>query len=267
MAIFVTNEGNIGKALIETARAHRRLRTFHFVHGYCIATYQVTSSTDICVLNEFDRKYLEEKINNDCIIHAVGNPRVEELRKKVGPLRQRFHDEPFHLLFLSDGTEPPYSKEMREEDVSILASSESLRKMFVLRVRPHPRESVQDLIQLFEKLELQVDEWSSGSLSEDLAWSDAVTSSMSTAIIEAAATGRPCYWLNARNDGHDCIKKLRKEGLGLLVKSTEEWRQALLDQFGICITPPALIDEHLLHRLKILPEVTVPWRVRLNIQK
>jgi hypothetical protein len=187
------------------------------------------------------------------------------VRKKVGPPRSRFKGEPFRFLFFNAGVEGQYKRNMQIDDLSILATSNDLKNRFTLRMRPHPRERIEDLKYTVNKAGLVVDEWGTGLLWEDLVWCDAAGTSLSTSLLEAAVCGRPCYWINARDDGIFRTDELRKSGLGLLVRSKGEWEKAVIDLFDSRIKPPARIPDDLLYKLKIIPAVSEPWRVRLKI--
>jgi hypothetical protein len=155
---------------------------------------------------------------------------------------------------------------MMEQDCKVLAVNSVTRAKYILRVRPHPRESAAVLTNIFQKQGVHIDEFSSGSLSEDLGWCDAAATQCSTSLLEAAVTGRPCYWINARSDGLLGTGELQTAGIGRLIKSGDEWADAVNDLYASRVSPPALIPEQVLEQAKIVAKTQQPWVDRLGIR-
>lgn len=264
-AVFTTTESlYLCKGFFDAAR-NRNLRAVHFCHGFRHAIHQVTIATDFCVFSELDRRWFQSRVEKDCTIRAIGNPRVETIRDTVGPPRGRKPSEPFRLLFFSQGAETPYTDEMVKADLTILAAAPEMRAKYVLRIRPHPREQFDVLLKVTRDLGLKVDEFSKVTLAEDLAWCDAAATPWSTALIEAAAAGRPCYWINAGGYGFGGTAELQAAGLGLLVKNEEAWAQAVEKMFLFQTEPPAVVPASTLHELRICLEGPVSWLQRLQL--
>jgi hypothetical protein len=264
-AVFTSTEGPyLAKGLFDAAR-NRNMRAVHFCHGFRHATHQVTRATDFCVYSELDRRWFQSRVEKDCTVRAIGNPRMETIRATVGPPRPRKPGEPFRLLFFSNGEESPYTAEMVRADVSILAVPPGTRAKYNLRIRPHPREPLDALLRLVRELGLKVDEFSQGTLAEDISWCDAAATSWSTALLEAAVAGRPCYWTDAGGNGFGGTGELQKAGLGLLVRTQEEWARAVEKLFLFQTKPPAAVPKSTLNELKICLDDSVSWLQRLRL--
>jgi len=263
-AVFVTSEASpIAKGLIDAAR-DRGAKAVHLCHGLRHATHQVTRATDLCAFSEMDRQWFADRISETTVARAIGNPRIDSIRASIPPPRRR-HNEPFRLLFLNSGIEDPYTPAMMEQDCKVLAINSVTRAKYLLRVRPHPRESATVLTRIFQKHGVHIDEFSSGSLSEDLEWCDAAATQCSTSLLEAAVTGRPCYWINARSDGLLGTGELQAAGIGRLIKSSNEWADAVNDLYVSRVSPPALIPDQILEKTRIANKTRQPWLDRLGI--
>lgn len=264
-AVFVTSESSvIAKAFMESAMA-RGARAVHFCHGLRNAVHQVTVATDLCALSEMDHRWFAERVDKTTSVRAIGNPRIESIRAAVSLPRPRHLGEPFRLLFLSTGIEDPYTEEMMRGDCSILALDKTDRAKYIVRVRPHPRESVAELARILQENRVTVDEFSSGSLIDDLAWCDAAATQCSTSLLEAAVAHRPCYWINARADGLCSTGDLQSAGLGQLIRTREQWMEAVEDLCALRIRPPALITDEALDRTRIVSDSRRSWLEKLHI--
>jgi hypothetical protein len=241
------------------------MRTVHFCHGFRHATHQVTRATDLCVYSELDRQWFQSRVEKDCTVRAIGNPRMETIRNTVGPPRDRKSGEPFRLLLFSSGEESPYTAEMVKADMAILAAESATCSKYILRIRPHPREPFDVLLKVTQELGLKVDEFSQGTLAEDVSWCDAAATSWSTALLEAAVAGRPCYWTDAGGCGFGGTGELQRAGLGLLVQTKEEWAQAVEELFLFQTQPPAVVPEATLNELRICLDDSVSWLQRLQL--
>lgn len=264
-AVFTTTESpHFSKGLFDAAR-NRNMRTVHFCHGFRHAMHQVTRATDFCVYSEMDRKWFQSRVGKDCTVRAIGNPRMEAIRNTVGPPRDRKPGEPFRLLFFSQGEESPYTAGMMKADLAILAAESATRSKFILRIRPHPREPFDVLVKVIKEIGLVVDEFSRGTLAEDISWCEAAATPWSTALLEAAVAGRPCYWTDAGGHGFGGTGELQRAGLGLLVKTKEEWAQAVEELFLFQTKPPAAVPKSTLNELKICLDDPVTWLQRLQL--
>jgi hypothetical protein len=241
------------------------MRAVHFCHGFRHATHQVTRATDFCVYSELDRIWFQSRVEKDCTVRAIGNPRLEAMRNTIGPPRDRKPGEPFRLLFFSQGEESPYTAEMMKADLAILAAESATRSKYILRIRPHPREPFDALLKVVKEIGLVVDEFSQGTLAGDISWCDAAATPWSTALLEAAVAGRPCYWTDAGGHGFGGTGDLQRAGLGLLVKTKEEWAQAVEKLFLFQTKPPAAVLKSTLNELRICLDDSVPWIERLQI--
>lgn len=265
-AVFTTTEAPyLCKGLFDAAR-NRNMRAVHFCHGFRHAMHQVTAATDLCVFSELDRRWFQSRVGNDCAVRAIGNPRMETIRNTVGPPRVRKPGEPFRLLLFSAGEESPYTAEMVKADLAILAAAPEVRSKYVLRIRPHPREPFDVLLRVVKEIGLAVDEFSKGTLAQDISWCDAAATSWSTALLEAVVTGRPCYWTDAGGYGFGGTGELQRAGLGLLVRNSEQWQQAAEEIFSGQVRSPAVISEEKLQELGICFPPSVSWLQRLEIR-
>jgi hypothetical protein len=264
-AVFTTTETPaLCKGFFGAARK-RKLRAVHFCHGLRHAIFQVTTATDFCVFSEMDRRWFESKVGGDCTLRAIGSPRMETMRDTVGPPRQRKPGEPFRLLFLSSGEESPYTHEMLKADMAILAAAPETRARYILRLRPHPRESRDHLRKAIREVGLIVNEYSQGSLMEDLSWSDAAVAPWSTALLEAAVAGRPCHWLDAGGYGFGGTDELQQAGIGQLVCTAGQWKEAVEKIFSGVASPPAVVSPEKLRETGICLPKSVSWLERLGI--
>lgn len=266
-AVFVTSESSpIAKGYLEAA-LNTGARAIHFCHGLRHSTHQVTNATDFCPFSEVDRRWFAERVGPNTTVHAIGNPRVEQMREAVPPTRRREPGQPFRLLFLNCGVEDPYTQEMLQQDCGILGSDLVTSAKYILRLRPHPRESAETLRRAFERWNVRVDELSRGSLAEDIGWCDAAATQCSTALLEAAVTGRACYWINARADGLCGTGELQSVGLGQLITTAEDWMNATNDMCTLRTAAPAVVTDDLLRRLKILPAQHGSWLSALGFAR
>jgi len=264
-AVFCTNESFYhAKAFISRARK-RNWRAIHFCHGLRHAMHQVTQATDFCVFSEMDRAWFQPKVETGSAVRAIGNPRMEAIRDGASPPRRRNPGEPFRLLFLSSGIESPYTLEMVKADLAILAARPETRAKYLLRVRPHPREVRRILHEVVRELGLKVDEYSWGTLAEDLAWCDAAATPWSTALLEAAVAGRLCYWLDAGGHGFGGTGELQRAGLGLLVRTPEAWAEAVRQCSLLQTGPPAAVSTAKLNELRICLQASPSWWERLQL--
>jgi hypothetical protein len=264
-ALFVTSESSpVTKALVDEMLRTPGRRVIHMAHGFRSATHQVTRATDFCVFNAVEQDWYASRVSGATKVHAIGIPRLEAIRERVGPPRGRIAGEPFRLLFFSQGTSTDYSTEMRREDLGILGSGKS-EGGYVLRLRPHPLESMELLREDLRATQVEVDEWSEGSLEEDLAWCDVAATSSSTALMEAAVTHRICYWTNARADRIAAVEELWDMGVGKLLRTHEEWMEEVAAISTGTAAEPAVVSEEKLRSLRILPGENVPWSQRLGL--
>jgi len=264
-AVFTTTETfHLAKELVAAARK-RNMRAIHFCHGLRHALHQVTKATDFCVYSELDRRWFQSRVEKDCTVRAIGNPRMETIRDTVGPPRDRKPGEPFRLLFFSQGEESPYTAEMMKADLAILAAESATRSRYILRIRPHPREPFDVLLEAVKEVGLVVDEFSQGTLTEDISWCDAAATPWSTALLEAAVAGRPCYWTDAGGYGFGGTDELQQAGLGLLVQTKEEWAQAAEELFLFQTKPPAAVPKSTLNELKICLDDPPSWLQRVQL--
>jgi hypothetical protein len=265
-AVFTTTETPAICKGFFAAAWNRDWRAVHFCHGFRHAMHQVTRATDLCVYSELDRKWFRSRVEKDCTVRAIGNPRMETIRNTVGPPRNRKPGETFRLLLFSSGEESPYTAEMVKADLAILVAGFATRSKYILRIRPHPREPLDVLLKVVKEIGLVVDEFSKGTLTEDVSWCDAAATSWSTALLEAAVAGRPCYWTDAGGFGFGGTGELQRAGLGLLVRNSEQWQQAAEEIFSGHVQPPAAVSEKKLQELGICFPRSVSWLQRLEIR-
>ncbi|MGE9270341.1 MAG: hypothetical protein ACQKBU_06010, partial [Verrucomicrobiales bacterium] len=139
---------------------------------------------------------------------ATGYPRLEMLRDEVGFPRPGGLERP-RIAFFSQPVEGSYTEELKVVDLSILAG---LQGKADVRIRPHPREDPQELIEQLRRGGLHDACLSDAGLAADLKWCDAVASSWSTVSMEGAACGRGVFWCCARPDLYPPSQELRERG-------------------------------------------------------
>jgi hypothetical protein len=267
VALFVTSESTpIAKAFRDVMRDNGR-RVVHLLHGLPNTTHQVTGATDLCVFSASQKRWFEQRVDRDVHVVTIGNPRLEQLRKVVAPLRERKIGDRFRLLYFSQTTGSYYNREQRRADLSILTGGGSDLTKLSLRIRPHPAEPVNLLQDDIGSAGITSWEISTGSLIGDLSWCDVSATNFSTALLEAAVCGRICYWLNSGGFVFASVKALCKDGIGKPIRSSTEWRDEIGRIARLETPAPAKVTESQLRTLGILPEKAEPWLQRLHVSQ
>jgi hypothetical protein len=224
---YVTSEASaVNKAFVARAR-RSRLQVYHYCHGLAHAAHQVSNATDLVAFNDIDANWFRASIPSQTKVHSSGNPRLKRLATNVGRPRSRKPGDPLHLLYFAQVVETPYTSAQRMEDFALLDVNNFFGSNIVLRIRPHPRDSVNSLCEDLQLSGVFRYELSSNSLEDDLIWSDICASSWSTANLDAIACGRPTYWLNARNDRFAMSGAMIDAGIGSLITTPLQFKEEL----------------------------------------
>ncbi len=214
--VYTTTESApIAKTLFAAAK-ERGIKRVHWCHGLRHASWQVSLATELVCNTEGDVRYFSGRVPSECKVVCRPNPRVLEIAKEVGSPKAQLAEHQPHLLFMSQGPESPYTPEMRLKDLRLLKLLVDERDA-LLRVRPHPRENLGLLKEALLKAGVNNYELSCEGLIEDLRWSDVVSTSWSTGLLEAQACGRECIWVNASVDQFAIVQELLNEGVGQLI--------------------------------------------------
>jgi len=252
------------KALVDVYR-DRGLRCIQFCHGFRNALYAVSRCTDYCALSEADQKWFVTRMDSGCRVHAIGNPRLEAFIKDVGPTRRRNAKEPLRLLFLSQYPGWDFLEEMRNQVLALLKLDERTRRNCILRMRHHPNETIASLGAACEAQGLRVDEWSTGSLEDDIRWCDAAATCFSTALLEAAVCGRLCYWINPVPLISEAVAEWQKAGVGMVIPNSEVWTRAMEQAISGTVRQPASTGCEHFQKMRVLADNNESWLARLAL--
>ena len=264
LALFLTSETSPPAKAVRDMMREADCRVIHFLHGLPNTTHQVTYATDLCVYNTSQQEWFRQRVAKDMHVRTIGNPRLEQIRMSVAQTRSRRSDEPFRLLYFSQVPGSYYDRAARRIDLAILALNDSERTQFLLRVRPHPAESIDQLRGDLESVGITDCEFSACSLVDDLSWCDVAATTFSTALLEAAVCDRLCYWISAGEHVFRSIKDLCDDGIGKSIRSATEWRDEVKLIANLNVSPPAQITEQRLQDLKIIPRTNQSWFDRLE---
>jgi hypothetical protein len=262
-AVFLTYElMPEAKAWVEWARG-AGARVIHVMHGQRLPTYQVTMATDLLLFSKVDEPWFRERVGPDVRLWTIGHPRLEMLRRQVGPPTPWNPNRLPRIAFFSQPSECDYSRELRRNDWKILLG---LKGRADIRFRLHPREDLETTVRDLKELELDFIEISDAGLNEDLAWCDAIASSWSTVSMEAAACSRGVFWTCSTPEKYQASQNLRDAGIGTLLTSAEDWKDHLLSWKTAGWSTPILLPESHLHELGLIGVMDRPWLERLELE-
>ncbi len=222
IAIVTSESSPANKSFVE-AVSRSGARVCHFCHGLPFASHAVTQSTDLFAFSRVDAEWFRTRVALPTRVHAIGNPRMDQTRSEVLRIQEEAPLLPIRILFFSNGLENPYTFEQESEDLAILRLPPDLRNNTILHVRPHPRENVETLEHRLRMSGLQFEISRDRSLTEDIAWAQICATPWSTALLEAIACERACFWTNARNDRMVGTGDYIDAGMGTLVMNSVEW--------------------------------------------
>lgn len=218
-------------------------RVIHVIHGLKHPNFQVSVATDLVLLSKIDEAWFRERVSPDARLWTIGHPRLESIRREVGPPDAWQRKRLPRIAFFSQPSEGDYDPELRMQDWRTLAG---LKDRAEVRFRLHPRENRDTAALAIQRCGLEFVELSNHGLKEDLAWCDAVASSWSTVSMEAAACGRGVFWTCSTPERYEVAQELRDHGVGVLIGSPGEWRP-YLDEWacGPWNAPVVVTDERL----------------------
>lgn len=196
----------------------------HWVHGLRHASIQATLASELWCMTPGDVRFFKERVPNFCTPRVRKNPEAAELAAAIGvldpaSLRQ---DEPIHFLFLGPGLEASYAKEMRMADLAVISKIQhDLGDRISWRFRPHPSASDRFRAEL-TAAGIEVQDFSTRHLHDDLKWSHAVGSSWSSLLLDIRETGRHIFWVQAEIRTLGAVDELIADGIGIhLSKSSK----------------------------------------------
>lgn len=248
------------KALAWHWKKHGR-RVIHVMHGQRLDLYQHTQATDLVLFSKIDEPWFRERVDSSVHIWTVGHPRLESIRKEVGPLQKTSVRLP-RIAFFSQPVEGDYLRDIRLADWRLLAD---LKGRAEVRFRAHPRESIDQIKADMSEADIDFAGISEAGLVQDLRWCDAVASSWSTVSMEAAACGRGVFWTCSTPERYEASQELRDHGIGVLIAKAEDW-WTYLDQYQTTgWKSPILVPDDKLKELGMIGEMDKPWTERLNL--
>jgi hypothetical protein len=249
------------KAWVAWARATGK-KVIHVMHGQSLPTYQITMATEIVLFSKVDEPWFCERVAPDVKLWTIGHPRLEMIRREVGPPTESCSDRLPRIAFFSQPSEGDYSRELRLNDWRILCG---LKGRADIRFRLHPREDRETALADLKEIGADFIGLSDAGLKEDLAWCDAVASSWSTVSMEAAACGRGIFWTCSTPEKYEASQELRDAGIGALIQNPDDW-EAHLRAWGLeGWTAPVLLPEQKLRELGMIGDMERPWLERLEL--
>jgi hypothetical protein len=218
--IFSTFEKDSAtKALFWAAKEKGVPRRVHWLHGLRNANLQATLATEMYCLTQGDVAYFSTRVPSWCKVSKRNNPFIERTAQQIRNESAKIKHAGIHFLFLSQGVISSYTEAMRLADLQILAAAQNLLPagFFRLRVRRHPGEKLDLLVQTLQSAGVVVDEFSSGGMVDDLIWADVVGASWSTGLLEAYAAGRTVVWVQGEARDLGAVSELIADGVGCRV--------------------------------------------------
>lgn len=262
-AVFLTYELiPEAKAWVQWSRKSGA-RVFHVMHGQRLPTYQVTMATDILLFSKVDEPWFRERVDPQIKIWTIGHPRLESIRRDVGPPQRHGVSRLPRIAFFSQPAEGDYGRELRRNDWRILIG---LKGHAEVRFRLHPRESKYIANDDLRELGADFIEFSEAGLKEDLLWCDAVASSWSTVSMEAAACGRGIFWTCSTPERYEASQELRDHGIGILISDAAHWDQPLEAWNRGEWAAPIVVPEARLRELGMIGDMDIPWLERLGLE-
>jgi hypothetical protein len=233
------------------------------MHGQRLPTYQVTQATDLLLFSKVDEPWFRARVDPQVRLWAIGHPRLENLRREVGPLLSENTNRLPRIAFFSQPSECDYIRELRMNDWRILMG---LKGRADVRFRLHPREDKALAQADLKEIGADFIEMSEAGLHEDLAWCDAVASSWSTVSMEAAVSGRGVFWTCSTPEKYEASQELRDAGIGVLVGDAAGWIQHLETWAKSGWDAPVMLPEAKLRALGMIGDMDRPWLDRFGLK-
>jgi hypothetical protein len=236
-------------------------RVIHVMHGQRLDFYQHTNATDMVLFSKIDEPWFRARVDPSIRIWTIGHPRLEDVRRKVGPAHSHHARLP-RITFFSQPSEGDYTRELRLADWRICAS---LKGRAEVRFRAHPREHINMIKTDMAAAKIDFMQISDQGLIEDLSWCDAVASSWSTVSMEAAACGRGIFWTCSTPERYEASQELRDHGIGILIQSANHWEKPLAEWQSGEWREPVRVSDTRLRELGMIGEMDKSWVERLGI--
>ena len=237
-------------------------RVLHLMHGQRLDFYQYTSATDLVLLSKIDEPWFRARVDPNVRLWTIGHPRLEDVRRKVGPAHSQ-HDRLPRITFFSQPSEGDYTRDLRIADWRICVA---LKGRAEVRFRAHPREDINKIKAEMAAAGIDFMQISDAGLIEDLTWCDAVASSWSTVSMEAAACGRGIFWTCSTPKRYEATQELRDHGIGTLVQSAQGWETPLAEWQCGEWCEPIRVSEARLRELGMIGDMEKSWFERLEIK-
>lgn len=262
-ALFLTYELiPESKAWVQWAR-EAGCRVIHVMHGQWLPAYQITMTTELLLFSKVDEPWFRKRVAPNVKLWTIGHPRLETIRREVGPPAKFRRDSLPKIAFFSQPSESDYSRELRLNDWRILCG---LKGRADVRFRLHPREDRETAIRDLKEIGADFIELSDAGLKEDLTWCDAVASSWSTVSMEAAACDRGVFWTCSTPEKYEASRELQNAGIGAVIQHPNDWNAHLEAWASAGWQEPVTIPEHRLHELGMIGDMDSPWLERLGIE-
>jgi len=238
-------------------------RVIHVMHGQRLDLYQCTQATDLVLFSKVDEPWFRQRVDPSVRIWTIGHPRLENVRKLVGPSPVRDGQRLPRITFFSQPVEGSYCRMLRIADWKLLSA---LNKNAEVRLRAHPRESRENIERDLFDAGLTFITISEAGLIEDLKWCDGVASSWSTVSMEAAACGRGIFWTCSSPERYEASQELRDHGIGVLIQEAAAWEQYLAQWKQGGWQTPVVVTERRLRELGMIGDSEKSWIERLEIE-
>lgn len=238
------------------------MRVIHMMHGQRLDLYQFTNATDLVLFSKIDEAWFQARVDPSVKLWAIGHPRLEDVRRQVGPARDTNTGLP-RITFFSQPAEGDYSRSQRIADWQICSA---LRGKAEVRFRAHPREDRAMLAADMKAAGIDFMQVSDAGLIEDLKWCDAVASSWSTVSMEAAACGRGIFWTCSTPGKYEASQQLRDHGIGVLIQNSPDWAPYFRQWSEGGWKSPVTVSDEQLRELGMIGDTSKSWMERLEIE-
>lgn len=219
--ITTYEKSEVAKAMFYVAKEKKVSQRIHWIHGLRHASLQSTLSTELWCMTPGDVRFFKKRVPNFCTPRVKKNPEALELAETIGVLDPTTIDNqmPINFLFLGPGLETSYTKEMRMADLAVIRKIQlELGSDISFRFRPHP-SAVERFRSELDEASIEIEDFSSRHLHDDLRWAHAVGSSWSSLLLDIQETGRVIFWVQAEIRSLGAVDELIADGIGIHIGS------------------------------------------------